>query len=125
MIEGTLIGESLRVGTTLEAIPLSVRRITRADAALSPDQIAAGLPSRWTIIEFQAEDRLAEPLAEVLARSLEPVGWYVNFQSPGKMFVVFPGRIFRYRRSDEAARAKAQAYGRSLGIPEPQLDCTK
>jgi hypothetical protein len=36
--------------------------------------------------------------------------------------VVFPGRVFRYRRGDEAARAQAQEHGRQLGIPEHQLD---
>lgn len=37
---------------------------------------------------------------------------------------IFPGRIFRYQRGDEASRSKAQAHGRECGIPEPQLDWT-
>jgi hypothetical protein len=45
----------------------------------------------------------------------------VNFESPAENFVVFPGRIFRYPRGDAAGRATAQAHGRQLGIPEPQL----
>ena len=49
-------------------------------------------------------------------------GWYVNFQSPAESFIVFPGRIFRYPRGDAAGRAGAQAYGRRLAIPGPQLD---
>jgi hypothetical protein len=36
--------------------------------------------------------------------------------------VVFPGRIFRYQRGDDTGRAEAQAHGRKLAIPEPQLD---
>jgi hypothetical protein len=39
--------------------------------------------------------------------------------------VVFPGRIFCYPRGDKAGRADAQAYGRQLAIPEPQLDWTE
>jgi hypothetical protein len=35
---------------------------------------------------------------------------------------VFPGRVFRYPRGDQASRAQAQAYGRQLAIPEPHLD---
>ena len=46
----------------------------------------------------------------------------MSFESPAEDFIVFPGRIFRYPRGDEAARAQAQAYGRQLAIPEPQLD---
>jgi hypothetical protein len=30
--------------------------------------------------------------------------------------------VFRYRRGDEAGRAEAVAYGRSVGTPEHQLD---
>jgi hypothetical protein len=38
--------------------------------------------------------------------------------------VVFPGKIFRYRRGDQAGREEAQARGRSVGVPEQQLDWT-
>jgi hypothetical protein len=38
---------------------------------------------------------------------------------------VFPGRVFRYPRGDAAAREEAKAFGRELGIPEPQLDWTR
>jgi hypothetical protein len=48
----------------------------------------------------------------------------VNFESPTESFVIFPDRIFRYPRGDAAGRAEAQAYGRQLAIPEPQLDWT-
>ena len=48
----------------------------------------------------------------------------MNFQSPSESFVVFPARIFRYPRGDASGRAAAQAYGRSLAIPDPQLDWT-
>jgi hypothetical protein len=46
----------------------------------------------------------------------------VDFRSPGETFVVFPGRIFRYPRGDDADRAEVQACGRQLAIPEAQLD---
>jgi hypothetical protein len=32
------------------------------------------------------------------------------------------GRVFRYPRGDSAGRAQAAAYGRSVGVPENQLD---
>ena len=48
----------------------------------------------------------------------------MNFQSPAEALVVYPGKIFRYPRGDQAGRAEAQAYGRQLAIPGPQLDWT-
>ena len=120
MLEGTLIAESLRVGTTLADLNLVVRKISRYRAGgTTPDQ-----PGIWTTLDFEAGDGDARELAEVFAGVLDHPGWYVNFQSPAESFVVFPGKIFRYPRGDTAGRAAAQAHGRQLAIPEPQLDWT-
>src|SRR5262249_38546994 len=81
-------------------------------------------PSIWTTLDFEAEQSDAKELAEVFAQVLDLPGWYVNFQSPAESFVVFPGKIFRYPRGDAAGRAAAQAHGRQLAIPDPQLDWT-
>ena len=120
MIEGTLIMESLRVGTSLDNQALTVRRISKYRArGTTPAQ-----PDIWTTLEFEADEAQAAGLAEAFAGALDEPGWYVNFQSPAEAFVVYPGRIFRYPRGDAAGRAEAQAYGRQLAIPEPQLDWT-
>ena len=121
MIEGTLIMESLRVGTNLEDLALTVRKISKYRAGgTTPVQ-----PGIWTALDFEADEALAGDLAQAFAGALEDgPGWYVNFQSPTEAFVVFPGRIFRYPRGDTSGRADAQAHGRSLAIPDPQLDWT-
>jgi hypothetical protein len=36
--------------------------------------------------------------------------------------VVFAGRHFRYGRGDQAGRAEAVEYGKTVGVPEHQLD---
>jgi len=118
MLEGTLIAESLRVGTTLADLNLTVRTISRYRAGgARPDQ-----PDIWTTLDFEADEAGARELAEAFAEVLDQPGWYVNFQSAAESFVVFPGKIFRYPRGDAAGRAAAQAHGRQLAIPDPQLD---
>ena len=120
MIEGTLLAESLRVGTTLADLNLTVRKISRYRVpGATSDQ-----PGVWTALDFTADEGQADELARAFADALEQPGWYVNFESPTESFVMFPGRIFRYPRGDAAGRAEAQAYGRQLAIPEPQLDWT-
>jgi hypothetical protein len=121
MFEGTLIAESLRVGTNLENLKLTVRKISRYRAqGTTSDQ-----PDIWTVLDFEVGETAARGLAEAFADALDQPGWYADFRSREEAFVVFPGRIFRYLRSDKAARADAQAYGRQLAIPEPQLDWTE
>lgn len=120
MIDGTLIMESLKVGTSLEDLRLTVRKISRYRAGGT----TADQPGVWTVLDFEADEADAAGIAQAFADALDQPGWYANFQSPAESFIVYPGRTFRYPRGDTAGRAEAQAYGRQLAIPEPQLDWT-
>ncbi len=92
MVEGTLIAESLRMGAEFSGVPLAVRKIVRAAVG----DVVAGQPELWTLIEFEAQESAAGTLADAFASVLE--------------------------RGDAAGRAEAASYGRSVGVPEDQLD---
>ena len=82
-----------------------------------------GQPSTWTFIDFEGDDDDADALAQALAECLQAEGgWYANFRARQEHVVVFANRIFRYQTGDEAGRAEAVVYGRSVGVPEHQLD---
>ncbi|MFF0452817.1 hypothetical protein [Nocardia africana] len=51
--------------------------------------------------------------------------WYVEFHTRAETFVVFRDQVFRFPRGDDDGHAAARAYGRSLGIPDHQLDWTR
>jgi hypothetical protein len=116
---GALLGESLRPGAVLQGIPMTVTKIYRATLG----QVGAGQPELWTVVEFEVPADHAPALAEILSGLLQPRGgWYCDFRSADEVFVVFSDQIFRYPRGDRAARAQAEDYGRSVGVPETQLD---
>lgn len=119
MGRGYVLAESMRLGARLDGLSLTLRKIERYPASTAtPDQ-----PSTWTWVEFDFPDEEAGRLADALAAVLEARGgWYSNFSVGGETFVVYAGRVFRYTSGDEAARAEAQDYGRSVGVPETQLD---
>ena len=119
MIEGTLIAESIRVGAELDGVRLVTRKISRSAAG----DAAVGQPELWTLIEFEAEEPDAGLLADALAKVLDrQYGWYTDFRTPDETFVVYSGRVFRHPRGDSTGRAEATAYGRSVGVPDHQLD---
>jgi len=118
---GVLILESLKVGVELTEVPLVVRKISRYDVSSATAEQA----SVWSVLDFEVDDDQAEALAEMLSGALDQPGWYADFHNLEEIFVVFPGRVFRYARGDAAARAEAQAFGRGLAIPEVQLDWTE
>jgi hypothetical protein len=119
MAKGILIGESLRVGASLEGVRLVAEKVYR----LAVGDEDSGQPRIWTFIEFEVSDGDVQSLATALSDGLDPTsGWYCDFRSAEDTFVVFAGRIFRYRRGDRAGRAEAEAHARSIGVPVAQLD---
>ncbi|WP_127358291.1 hypothetical protein [Actinacidiphila soli] len=123
MITGCLVGDSLRAGSVFEPRHLRIRRITRLNLSAGA---VSGQPQIWTVIDFEAEDHDGhdvDGLAEELAACLSAEGgWYADFATDDERVVVFAGKVFRFPRGDEAGRAEAVAYGRSVGVPDHQLD---
>jgi hypothetical protein len=123
MATGTLIGESIRPGTTLEGVPITVNRIERVEPGnISDEQLAAGLPPRWTLLFFDVADDAAPLLADALAAILDEPGWYVDFHTADESFVVFHEAVFRYAKGDADGRAEAEAHARAHGVPDAQID---
>src|SRR4051794_40911510 len=105
-VAGTLIIESLRVGTEL-GVPLTVDRINR----VQPGDTSTDQPAVWTLLEFRAADGDLPALAGALADSLdESGGWYCDLRTDAETWVIFAGRVFRYPRGDPAGRAEAQEH---------------
>lgn len=120
MIRGTLLAESLRPDADLRVAGLTITRVTRRDVSASALKTQPGI---WTFLDFEAADDVADELGRALAESLaSDGGWYADFTVGRDHVVVFANRVFRYRRGDEVGRAEAVEHGRTVGVPEHQLD---
>ncbi|MGW0417671.1 hypothetical protein [Streptomyces sp. NPDC003015] len=98
---------------------LRLRKVSRVEIAGAAD----AQPPVWTLVEWETDSEDVGALADALASALEPeLGWYADFTAGDERVVVFAGKVFRYRRGDEAGRAEAVEYGRSVGTPGHQLD---
>jgi hypothetical protein len=119
MVRGYIIVEGIRPGSWLENLNLSLVRIERSRFRNpGPDQ-----PKVWTTVHFETSEdpeRLATALSEALDDN--PSRWYTDFATDREKFVIFPKRVFRYPIGDQARRAEAQEYARSIGIPQWQVD---
>lgn len=120
VITGAILAESLRPGTSLDGRGMRIVRYSRYQVTGN----APYQPPVWMAIEFEAPETSSAGLADDLAGCLLEPGWYANWNSDTEATVVFPGKVFRYRRGDRAAREAAQEHGRKCGVPEPQLDWT-
>ena len=118
-LSGCLIAESLRVGSVIDGMHLTVTKVSRAELG----DVDAGQPRIWTFIEFEVADDDAEQFAHRLEGAIQSHGgWYCDFRSDAETFVVFAARTFRYPRGDNAERALVADYARSVGVPAAQLD---
>ena len=118
-VSGILIAESILKDRPLEGIGLRVHKVSRTDVG----DTTVGQPLTWTFIEFELEDEGVDDLAGALSRSLDSAqGWYCDFRTPEETFVVFAHRVFRYPRGQQEGRSLAESYGRSVGVPDAQLD---
>ena len=111
MATGTLIGESIRPGTTLDGVPITVNKIERVEPDnISDEQIASGIPPRWTLLFFEVADDATPALADALAAILDEPGWYVDFHTADESFWSsrrrLPLREGRRRRAREGRGAR-------------------
>jgi hypothetical protein len=120
MLSGRLITESLRLEAVLSVPDLRLGSLRRVDVSGS---VAPAQPKIWTFLDFEAPDEVADILAARLASALEREGgWYADFSVGNEHVVVYAGRVFRYLKGDQSGRAAAQQHGRTMGVPERQLD---
>ncbi len=74
----------------------------------------------WVLYDvFVNGDQIPE-----LSRSLADGPWYIHLWEPGKddVKVIFKDKIFNIKFSDKSTWVDALAYGKSIGIPDEQLD---
>jgi len=115
MLNGLLLKESLSDLTLLDSL-----RITKTETWQVRNAVP-GQPTTWTAVSFEVEDDGADALAEKMSLVLKPM-WYINGSTEEMVYVIFPGRVFKYRKGDAEQRAAAQDFGRIIGVPESQLD---
>ena len=79
-------------------------------------------PAVWTALSFEVEDSQADVIADKLSQTLKLRGWYITVSTTTHDYVLFPSKVFKYRKGDSRQRDEAKRYGRAFGIPESQLD---
>lgn len=118
LLRGAIVCESLKPGTNLDGYEMRITKWCRYHV----ENAAESQPKVWTLIEFETHEDDSDALAQRLSKDLASPGWYANWTTATQAVVVFPDKIFRYARGNEAGRKRAQRYGIDAGVPEGQLD---
>jgi len=78
-------------------------------------------PKIWTAVYITGNDTDLEDIAATISAAILDK-WYANLSDSTTEHVIFHNKIFSYPKEDKAAKQKAWDYGKSLGVPEHQLD---
>lgn len=67
---------------------------------------------------------LDKSFIQELSQNLNDGPWYIHVWKPGSddVRVIFKNKIFDIKYSDKSSWSEAIEYGKSIGIPEEQLD---
>ena len=74
-----------------------------------------------TVLEYSVEAGTNGQTAIELAERLRAPGYYAHIIGGDTMIVVFPHTIFLLRRGDPETIGRCRAYGRTLVIPDSQM----
>ncbi len=104
MFKGTIIENSLNDKSALEKV--QIEKTYRS--------------GNWILHDVLVREEQIEQLSKYLAHG----PWYMHFWEPGHdtVKVVFKNRIFSISSKDKSTWVDALAHGKSIGIPDDQLD---
>jgi hypothetical protein len=117
--KGVIIAESLADPAVLADVTIVKTRVEPVTERHQTPWI-----TRWTMHVVEIPAARAEAVARRLAGAIDATrgAWYADFKNDSSHYVVFAARVFRVPRDEPAAYEEPKAHGRSLGIPEHQLD---
>ncbi|UCH62728.1 MAG: hypothetical protein JSU77_13220 [Fidelibacterota bacterium] len=78
-------------------------------------------PNIWSAIFVEGEEEKIDAIVSKISLFISPK-WYANISNATTEYVISHGKVLKHRKGDKTGAAEAIKYGRSIGIPEYQLD---
>jgi len=115
---GTIIGESLADQDFLTKV-----KIVKTDIEPTTPEHQTPWLHQWTLHTIEVSQPSAAKIAHELSLSLdEKHHWYADFKNDHHHYIVFSHKVFQVDRQHPEQYQPVVEYGKSLGIPEYQLD---
>jgi hypothetical protein len=110
--KGVIVAEGLLEPSLINGFEVFRARISKTEL-----DVGDGKTSRWHIYHVYAtETQICE-----MSTQIRP-GWYAHFWKGDSLQVIFRDRKFRVQIHDKSTWKPPIEYGRSIGIPEKELD---
>ncbi|HIH10656.1 TPA: hypothetical protein HA241_00525 [Candidatus Woesearchaeota archaeon] len=115
---GVIIEESLELKEVLHRVKIIKTKVEK----VTPEHKTPWI-KKWTLHTIQIKGDQAETVAKELSRSLDSKhNWYADFKNDEYHYIIFRDEIFKVDRSKPEQYNGVTKYGKTLGIPNYQLD---
>ena len=111
--KGVIISESLEEPSLLNGFDVYKACISKRDQPIDD----RGHSGRWHMYWVRSTDKKIEALSSQITDR-----WYAHFWKGQRLVAVFRGKKFEFKSRDKLTWKEAVEYGKSVGIPEEQLD---
>lgn len=115
--EGVVIEESLRDKAILHTLNITATNVERVTKHHKTPWL-----KQWTLHTITVTADQADTVAKQLSESLDDTYWYADFKNNTTHYIIFPHKVFKIDRTQEADYQAATRYGLTLNIPIYQLD---
>lgn len=114
---GIIIAESLQDTAVLDKMMI-------VNTQIEPVTVKHQTPwlKQWTLHTVEISEAQADDIAQKLTHSLDKNNWYVDYKNDRFHYIIYSSKIFKVDRNSKEMYEEAKNYGRSIGIPEHQLD---
>jgi len=118
MYKGLILKESLKSTDILTDERISITKEEKWNVCKSA---VDWQPEIWTALFVEGDDKDVNDIAIIVSNSILDK-WYANLSDLTTEYVVFRKKIFSYTKEDSRTKQAAKNYGKSIGVPEHQLD---
>ncbi len=118
MYSGLIIKESMVNSDIFKDDDL---KITKTESWILGERAADFQPKTWTAIFIEGEEEKISAITKKISKSILPK-WYANVSNNTTEYLIFNKKIFSYKKGNKEKAKEAISYGKSIGIPEHQLD---
>lgn len=120
MYSGLIIKESMKNSDIFKDNDL---KISKTESWKLRERAADFQPKTWTAIFIEGNEEKIDTIAKKISNSILP-RWYANVSNNTTEYVIFNEKIFKHKKGNKEEAKEAISYGKSVGIPEHQLDWT-
>lgn len=117
--KGTIIEESLASNEVLKKVTILSTKVEQVTERFKTPWL-----KQWTLHKVEIAEDMADEVAEKIGKHLDSShnsSWYADYKNDKWHYVIFPFKVFKVDRTNQAQFDEVNLYGVSLGIPDYQM----